>query len=161
MIQFNTPFLPEFGYTRFLERLGSRLHSVHFSLYDQAVQDARIKMKTTPTASLAELLTMLESPKKYLLANGRFHAADVYTDKESMSRLTSSLELLLNNDVLDGIVFSDSYFLMALGKAASGLAGCLEAVPSVNFMITDLQQVDVLMEDCCHSGVQGSGKSDA
>jgi len=158
MTGFNVPFLPDPGYAGFLARLGGRLQAVHYSLFDQTLQDARIKIDAVPVASIIDLLTQLKSPKKYLLANGRLHPADLYTNKEPLFRLIDKLEKLLTADVIDGIVFADSYMLAALGEAAPTLARCLEAIPSINFMITCVEQLDILLEIVVNAGFSPPGK---
>jgi hypothetical protein len=48
--------------------------------------------------------------------------------------------------VLDGMVFSDAYFLCAVSDAAPDLAACMEAVPGVNFMIDSVSKLDAVLD---------------
>jgi len=60
----NVPFLPDADYVAFLAGLGSRLHAVHFSLYDPALCDARVRMRDVSVETLATHLQRLPGPRK-------------------------------------------------------------------------------------------------
>jgi collagenase-like PrtC family protease len=158
MLPLNVPFLTEADYVQFLAGLGPRLHAVHFSLYDSALCDARVRMRAIGVEALADALGRLPSPKKYLLANGRFHPSDTYQGAGGLPRLIESLEILLDAGVLDGLIFADSYLLTALGDAAPAVAARLEAVPSVNFSIDGEEKLAVLQELVATAGFRPPGK---
>lgn len=157
MLTLNVPFLPDADYVDFLVDLGPRLHAVHFSLFDAALGDARVRLHEVPPQTLIDLLGRLPGPKKYLLANGRFHHSDTYQGG-GLSRLIERLKALYDAGGLDGLIFADSYLLTALGGAAPELAAALEAVPSVNFIIDGIEKAAVLLElvDAC--GFRPPGK---
>jgi collagenase-like PrtC family protease len=145
VLPLNVPFLPDANYVGFLAGIGPRLHAVHFSLFDPALNDARVRQRAVAPRPLIDLLKRLPGPKKYLLANGRFHLPPTYQG-DGLSRLIGRLEALCDAGVLDGLIFADSYLLTALADAAPGLAAELEAVPSVNFRIDNLTRLEVLLE---------------
>jgi collagenase-like PrtC family protease len=158
VLTLNAPFLPEAAYVEFLGGLGERLHAVHFSLYDAALCDARVRLRDVSIETLADHLARLPGPKKYLLANGRFQAGETYMGGGGLPRLIERLEMLLDAGVLDGLIFADSYLLTALGDAAPALAAALEAVPSVNFIIDGLEKVGVLVDLVAAHGFRPPGK---
>ncbi len=158
MLPLNVPFLPEAPYVRFLEDLGPRLHSVHFSLYDPALCDARVCLRNLAPQTLVAHLERLRGPRKYLLANGRFQPIDTYQNGESLRRLIGGLEYLLSAGVLDGLIFADSYLLTALADAAPVLAAQLEAVPSINFGIDSMDKLAMLLEMIFASGFRPPAK---
>ena len=141
----NAPFIPDPQYAAFLSGLGQQIFAVHFSLYNPQLGDARIRLQTVDIQALARLLQTLPGPKKYLLANGRFHPTQSY-DQAGVHALRQPLEMLLAAGVADGLIFSDPYLLMALSDAAPDLAGSLEAVPSVNFAIDSLQKLAAVLD---------------
>jgi len=145
-VLFNVPFLPDANYTDFLVSHQDRIHSVHFPLYDDTLKDARIDLDKIPLQSIVNQLRRLKHQKKYLLANARIHTSTLYSNKEAFLELRSKLEYLIQEDALDGIIFADSYMLVALGKALPSIANQLEAVPSINFGISSAEHLHVLVE---------------
>ena len=137
----NVPFIPDPQYAAFLSVLGRQIFAVHFSLNDPQLGDARVRLQKTDIQSLISLLQALPGPKKYLLANGRFHPTRSYDATGATHALRRPLESLLAAGVVDGLIFSDPYLLLSLSDAAPDLAARLEAVPSVNFAIDSLQKL--------------------
>ena len=158
MMQLNVPFIPDNHYNRFLNGLGSRLYAVHFSLYDSALCDARIRFETLEIDTLVNALKRVLLPKKYLLANGRFHPTDQYESRQRLNELLQRLERLQAEGVLDGIIFSDFYLLFALSDAAPDIVSGIEAVPSINFMIDSAPKLDAVLEMIGHTRFQAPGK---
>ena len=158
MLPLDVPFLPDDSYVRFLEKLGSQIHAVHFGLYDPSLCDARVRLRRLSLQDLAVHLDRLPGPKKYLLANGRFQPADLYRGEKPMRRIIEGLEQLSGAGLLDGIIFADSYLLTALADAATELAGRLEAVPSINFGIDSVGKLESLLEMISASGFRAPGK---
>lgn len=134
-LSFNAPYIPGDAYTRQLARLDRQLYAVHFSLYDGAVSDARVRLRCQDPRTLIDGLKRLAFPRKYLLANGRFQPAGHYRADSGLDRLIRQMARLQTAGVLHGIIFADPYLLKALSDAAPDLAARLEAVPSINFMI--------------------------
>lgn len=158
MLPLNVPFLPDTAYIAYLADLGPRIGAVHFSLYDGGLSDARVRLREIAVDTLVELLRRLPEPKKYLLANGRFHPGETYRVGKRLHRLIGRLTRLRDAGVLDGLIFADSYLLTALGDAAPKLAAELEAVPSVNFHIDAADKVDTLMDLVAACGFRPPGK---
>ena len=154
----NVPFLPDPDYVWFLNGLGPRLSAVHFSLYDGALSDARVRLREIEVDALASLLALLPGPRKYLLANGRYHGSDTYQGGKRLHRLIDRLTRLCDAGLLDGLIFADSYLLTALGDAAPSLAERLEAVPSVNFIIDTVDKAAVLLDQVAACGFRPPGK---
>ncbi|MEJ2642216.1 MAG: hypothetical protein P8010_21865, partial [Desulfosarcinaceae bacterium] len=154
---FNVPFLPDADYVDFLTGLGPKLHAVHFSLFDAALGDARVRLQEVAPRTLIDLLGRLPGPRKYLLVNGRFHRPDVYQGGD-LPRLIDRLKALYDAGGLDGLIFADSYLLTALADAAPDLTAALEAVPSINFIVDGIDKATSLLElvDAC--GYRPPGK---
>jgi collagenase-like PrtC family protease len=158
MLPLNVPFLPDADYVRFLAGLGADISAVHFGLYDASLSDARVRLRTLAVDALVDLLLQLPGPKKYLLANGRFHTGETYRGGERLERLIDRLTRLAGAGVVDGLIFADSYLLTALGDAAPSLAARLEAVPSVNFGIDAVEKAEVLLNLADACGFRPPGK---
>ena len=158
MMSFNVPFLPEAEYVGFLENLGQRLHSVHFSLYDPALSDARVRLKHHSRQTLIEHLEPLQHARKYLLANGRFQSDNAYRNGNSLHRIIEGLEALHKAGVIDGLIFADSYLLTALADTAPELVAQLEAVPSINFGIDNIEKIEVLLDLISSNGFRPPAK---
>jgi hypothetical protein len=157
-MKLDVPFIPDPEYTDVLSTLGECLHAVHFSLYDPELSDARIRVRSIAVQTLGGLLQKLSGPKKYLLANARLQPPDHYGADGGIADLLPQLELLLSWGVLDGIIFSDGYLLLALSDAAPDLARRLEAVPSVNFRMDTIQKIQTVMNLIRHSRFRIPGK---
>ncbi len=146
MLPLNVPFLPEESYIHSLRELESQINSVHFSLYSSSLSDARVQLEQISLDSLIEQLLKLPRPKKYLLANGLIQTKETYTANERLQQLIGQLERLIDADVLDGLIFGDSYLLTVLGDISPTLAGKIEAVPSINFTIDNPGKLNSLMD---------------
>ncbi|MEJ2040084.1 MAG: hypothetical protein P8X55_14300 [Desulfosarcinaceae bacterium] len=157
-MKLDVPFIPDSEYADYLAGLGDEIHAVHFSLYDPELSDARIRLKSVEIETLIDLLRKLPGPRKYLLANGRFHRTDHYAPDGGMNSLLDRLERLRSSGVLDGLIFSDAYLLMALSDAAPDLAGRLEAVPSINFGMDSIRKVQSVLDLILNSRFRLPGK---
>jgi len=157
-MRLNVPYIPDEAYTRWLDRLGQRLYAVFFSLYDPALADARIRLRSLDFNSLINGLQGIPISRKYLLANGRFQPPGHYLKGNGMARLIQRLEKLCAAEVLDGIIFSDPYFLMVLSDAAPDLAVRLEAIPSINFMIDTEAKLEAVLAIVSGSRFRPPGK---
>jgi hypothetical protein len=145
-MRLNVPFIPDDDYVRFLAGLGDALEAVHYSLYDSVVSDARIRLQAVPEQRLAFRLRRLPGVRKYLLANGRFHAPERYRTPEGLAALVRRMDRLKTVGVIDGLIFSDPYLLTAVSDAAPELAAGIEAIPSINFMIDTTPKLVTVME---------------
>jgi hypothetical protein len=132
---FDVPFLPDHDYIRFLSQYRNHLNSIYFSLYQDKIIDARHKFKILAPDDLIEALRTLTGLPKFALVNSRVNAPEGYLDEEKIGLAADTFALFEENDVLDGIVFADAYYLRALSDVAPDLAVKLQAVPSINFMI--------------------------
>lgn len=154
----NVPFLVDDDYVDFLVENEAGLQAVHFGLYDPLLQDARIQLEQRSLDSLKESLCRLMKPKKYLLANGRFHPASVYDRGGGLGLLVAKLEALVSAKQLDGLIFSDSYMVTALGDFAPSLVESIEAIPSVNFQLDSTAKLAALLELIRSAGFRMPGK---
>lgn len=157
-LPFNVPFLADDDYVHFLMENEARLQSVHFSLYDSLLQDARIQLEECSLDRLKASLCQLKKPKKYVLANGRFHPDTVYGRGQELQGLIKKLDALASAGQFDGIIFADSYMVTALGDAAPSLTAAIEAIPSVNFQIDNTDKLSALLELIRNTGFRTPGK---
>ncbi|MBL0712256.1 MAG: hypothetical protein JJV98_01030 [Desulfosarcina sp.] len=158
MIRLEVPFIPEEGYVQFLVEQGAFLSSVYFSLYTDPVADSRYRFDAWCAEDLRRQLPCLQDLHKYALINSRFYRPDIYDDPEIQGDLIRVLEMLLQDDLLDGIVFSDFYFLNALAARAPDLAAGMEAVPGVNCQIDTAAKLDQAMDLIRAAGFRRPGK---
>lgn len=130
----DVPFLPRDDYVTFLRERSDRLASVHFSLNDPRVPDARQRLKGPDVEAVVRGLNRLPGVDRLLLMNGRLHRPERYFDRAGLDETADLLERLLDEAGLTGVIFADAYFLQALSDARPGVCERLEAVPSVNAM---------------------------
>jgi len=135
MMKFNVPFLPDPGYLEFLRINSARIDAVYFSLLHGPVLDSRIRFHALETEKLADLLSGLPGPSRYCLFNTRFVHPDLYADKHFFKQVRNALDILLDRQVISGIVFCDFYLLNRLSVELGSSASLLEAVPGINAMI--------------------------
>ncbi|QJB56168.1 hypothetical protein [Pseudodesulfovibrio sp. zrk46] len=146
MLPLDVPFVAEGDYPDFLADHAASLASVHFSLSDPAMADARQRMESTDLTTLATSLLKLPGVPKYVLMNTRLHAPEKYFSPEALNSTASLLERLVEQAGINGIIFSDPYYLQALSDAHPDLAALLEAIPSVNAMIASAAQAFALID---------------
>ena len=134
-MKLTVPFIPDKKYIHFLKEQTSSIESIYFPLYSGAVLDARMRFKKTPLHELSKGLQQIESVKKYCLLNSRFIHPMLYHDALFLNQLLDTLEFLFAASQINGIVFSDAYFLTAMTAEKREIIRCLEAVPGINCMI--------------------------
>lgn len=140
-MRFDVPYIPEEGYTAFINANARHISAVHYSLQDPAVPDARCRVASFYADQLADGLRALKIQHKYLLLNSRFHHPRFYADPRSLRELIVKIENLLSHGIIDGIVYTDAYFLESFSQASPDVASRLEAVPSVNCMIDSVDKL--------------------
>jgi len=145
MLPLDVPFVPEGDYPDFLADHCGSLASVHFSLTNPAMGDARQRTGTTDFGALVAGLNRLGGVPKYVLMNTRLHAPDKYFSAKSLAATATLLTRLTNEADIQGLIFSDAYYLQALSDLAPELANRLEAVPSVNTMIDSTARAFALL----------------
>jgi hypothetical protein len=145
-MQLDVPFLPRDDYVAFLRERASRLASVHFSLGDPRVSDARQRLSEPDLAGTINGLNLLEDVDRFLLMNGRLHRPERYFDKAGLDAAADILERLADEAGLTGLVFADAYFLQVLSDARPTVCERLEAVPSVNAMPDSPGRVFALLD---------------
>ena len=118
------------------------IHSVHFNLATEERLDARQLLEKNIFRVLHEQLRNLRQPRKYGLINSRFYHPGLYFDQTRLKSLSAALENLLQTSSINGIVYSDPYFLRAFAGCAPEIAARLEAIPSVNCMFDDFDRID-------------------
>lgn len=145
MLPLDVPFVPDDHYPEFLAERVDALSSVHFSLYDPALADARQLLQTREPADILSGLARLGDLPKYVLLNTRLHAPEAYFSEEGLGRTAERLTMLADRAGLTGLVFADPYYIQALGDAHPDLAARLEAVPSVNTMLDSAERVFAML----------------
>jgi hypothetical protein len=145
----DVPFLPRDDYVAFLRERSTTLASVHFSLGDPRVPDARQRLGAdtgTDMGGLMRGLNRLEGVDRFLLLNGRMHRPERYFDAAGLDATADLMERLADEAGLTGVVFADAYLLQALSDARPGVCERLEAVPSVNAMPDSPARVFALLD---------------
>jgi len=137
----DVPLIPDKDYIRFLNVHRTRIYSVHFSLYQADVLDARYKLRLMSTDALAGCLKGVPTVLKYLLLNSRIHNPAGYSDKDTLAAIMNTLAQLNDAGLLDGIIYADAYFLQALSDTTPDIARKLEAVPSINCMLDSFEKI--------------------
>jgi hypothetical protein len=143
---FNVPFIPDEDYIAFLNERSRFFRSCHFSLYSAQVPDSRHRVQLLETERLIDSLKTLDVPRKLLLINSRAHNPSNYLDTSHLRAVVRTLEKLLEAEVIDGLVFSDLYYLQAISDAAGDVASGIEAVPSVNCMLDSFDKILAVLE---------------
>ncbi|WP_207262917.1 hypothetical protein [Desulfovibrio sp. Huiquan2017] len=150
----DVPFLPRDDYVTFLRERSDRLASVHFSLHDPRVPNARQRLgaagaipdATADVETVIRGLNRLPGVDRFLLMNGRMHRPERYFDQAGLHRTADLLERLADEAGLTGVVFADGYYLQALSDARPEVCERLEAVPSVNAMPDTPARVFALLD---------------
>lgn len=134
MLRLDVPLTPDPAWAAFLAERAAMLDSVHFSLSDPALSDARQRLTPLDPDNLRHGLETLSPVPAYALMNGRLHSPDKYFSAAALDRAAQQLSGLADLANVRGVIFADPYFLQALSDAHPALASRLEAVPSVNVM---------------------------
>jgi collagenase-like PrtC family protease len=130
----DVPFIPDTEYAAFLCDRAQSLTSVHFSLAEPSLSDARQRLHRQDMNEVIHGLRRLHNVDKYVLMNARLHAPGRYFDTEGLAKTAQCLERLSDEADLKGVIFADPYFLQAVSDARPELACRLEAMPSINTM---------------------------
>jgi collagenase-like PrtC family protease len=135
-MRLDIPFIPDPGYLDLLLKNEQRIHSFHFALPGIPTYDARaFTPRDTALPEMIQKLNGFPHQKKHILLNGRFQHPDRYFRGEELTALIKALAFWVDNVGVDGIILADMYLLTTLSREAPGLAGSLQAIPSVNCMI--------------------------
>lgn len=145
-MRFDIPYLPDGDYPAFLAERRDHLAAVHFSLNDPALADARHRMKTRPIEDMVTGLNMLGDTPKHVLLNARLHHPEAYFDGERLAAIAERLDFLVREAAIDGLVFTDLYFLHALSDAHPEVAEKLEAQPSINCILDSPERVFAVLD---------------
>ena len=140
--RFSIPFIPTRGFAEAVAQRRSWIHSVYIALGEPSGLDARLTLTRWDLDRLVDTLSALKGLPVYALLNGRWIHPRQYLTLESLPALCRTLERLIVDIDLAGLVFADLYFLSALGSASPQIAGRLEAVPSVNFMLDSVTKAE-------------------
>ena len=155
---FDVPVIPDDKYVSFLCGVGDRLASCHFSLYSPAVIDCRHKFEEHQLTRLIQGLAGLKKIKQYALLNAGLHLPSDYFAPEKLKAAVEVLRTLRKEGVLDGIIYSDQYYLSALAQTDPEMCSELEAVPSVNFQLDSFDKIVVVLEAVERTGCKPPGK---
>jgi collagenase-like PrtC family protease len=146
MTAFNVPFLPDEKYVRFLADHIDALAAVHFPLQPESPFDARHASGSWSLIDLKTHLSVLHGTLRYALLNSRVVPSSLYRDSEELHLLAEQLDDLLAANLLDGIIIADFFLLQTLGRYAPDTAAALEAVPSVNCILSSFDRVSACLE---------------
>ncbi len=157
-MKLSVPFIPDGKYTNFLKNKTRNIESVYFSLHSGPVLDSRMRYKNAMLHEISEGLQHLKPVKKYCLMNSRFINPGLYHDTQFLNQTLDKLEYLVSHANINGIVFSDAYFLNALSATKRDITGFLEAVPGINFMIDSSEKAVAMFEFIRQTGFKFPGK---
>lgn len=146
MLKLDVPYVPDEEYTDFLARNKQRLTSVHFSLYDSTLSDARQRMESHDPHAITAGLNRLEDTPRFVLLNSRLHEPNRYFDAKHLTHAADRLAMLADEASIQGVIFGDAYYLQALADHAPLLAKRLEAVPSVNAQLDSPGRVQAMFD---------------
>ncbi|CCH49598.1 hypothetical protein [Pseudodesulfovibrio piezophilus] len=135
MLPLDVPLTPDPEYISFLTECRGSLASVHFSLYDPTIVDARQRLEHHGLKDVIAGLKALEGTPRYALMNTRLHAPDTYFSPHALRSTAEALSHLAGETGITGIIFADPYHLQALSDAHPEVAASLEAIPSINSML--------------------------
>ena len=145
-MRFDVPFIPDSNFVQFILEHQEHIDSIHFSFYQNDIIDARHKLRLLNIEELIEHLKQIGTIRKFLLVNSRLHHPEGYFNRKELQTVLNKMAVLLDADVLDGIVYADQYFLQALSDTDSEVATHIEAVPSINFMFDSYDKVHSVMD---------------
>jgi len=146
MLPLDVPFIPDGEYPDFLAGHADALTSVHFSLHDPSVADARQLMDRHDRKTILSGLRKLDGVAKFVLMNTRLHAPEKYFDTSGLDTTARRLETLLDSAGLNGIIFADPYFLQAFSDSQPDIAARLEAIPSVNALLDSADRAFAMLD---------------
>jgi collagenase-like PrtC family protease len=144
--RFEAPLIFHERYLDFIQENRARFHSVHFSLHTDGLPDARYRFETHSPDVVQKGLEKLSGIRKYALLNSCFHHPDAYFKPATWKTMAKVLTPLVDAGLVDGIVFSDLYFLNAFSDALPHLAEQLEAIPSINFMLDTWNKCRIVLD---------------
>jgi hypothetical protein len=142
MPRFSIPFIPTRTFAEAVAARRSAVHSMYVALGEHTGLDARLTLTRWDVDRLVETLSMVKGIRVYALINGRWIPPQRYLDPKALNPLCSTLDRLITEVDLAGLVFADLYFLSSLGAASGDIAKHLEAVPSVNFMLDAAPKIE-------------------
>ena len=157
-MKLSVPFIPDKKYTNFLKIQNQNIESIYFSLHSGPVLDSRMRFSQVDLTELSMGLQQLESIKKYCLLNSRFIHPGLYQDTQFLNQILDKLEFLVSHSDIDGIIFSDAYFLNAMSATKRDIISCLEAVPGINCMIDSSQKAFSFFDMIEQTGFKLPGK---
>ena len=157
-MKLSVPFIPDKKYINFLKNNSLNLESIYFSLHSGPVLDSRMRFKKQDLSDLSKGLKQIKSVKKYCLLNSRFINPCLYHDTEFLNQTLDKLEFLVSHSNINGIVFSDTYFLIAMSATKRDVISCLEAVPGINCMIDSSQKAFSFFDMIEQTGFEIPGK---
>ncbi len=146
MLPLDVPLTSDPAYAAFLAGRVRGIDSVHCSLDDPALADARQRQAPPDPTGLRNALEQLGDIPAFVLMNARLHAPNKYFSRAALDQAAARLDRLTDLPNVRGVIFGDAYFLQALSDAHPGLAARLEAVPSVNAMLDSPQKALAMLD---------------
>lgn len=136
--------LPFHNNKKYANKLASdyynKLYSVYFGVPSIGLSDARIQNDNINIDDLIDnLLELPEHTKCYVTINGRYTPFTNY-NKDKLNEVISVFSKMHSMGVLDGIIFLDFYYLRMLSDLDPELFSQLEAVPSINCYIDNIEK---------------------
>ncbi len=145
-MQLSVPFISDTAYAESLAQKKADLASVYFGLPSRPAADARVQCRTGDSFSFTKILGRVAGIKAYCLLNSRFIRPDLYLDDIFLNQTLDTIQKLDETIGIQGIVFSDLYFLNALSGTGHELVPKLEAVPGINMMIDTAPKAFFLLD---------------
>lgn len=149
MIKFDIPYFPTSEYNSFVVKNKDYISSLYFTGFSYLFADARYSRLPSNLNEddlinqLIELNSLLpeKSIKRILLLNTRVHVPSYYNTDNTKNTL-NILDRLLQNNIIDGIIYNDQYYINYLSKQSGEICSQLEAIPSINWMFDNIDKVN-------------------
>lgn len=122
------------------EKYYDKIYSIYFGMPSIGVPDARIQNDHLDINDLINNIAYLPpGVKKYVTMNGRFTPFTNY-DKDKLKNVTNIFRDMYDANALDGLLYLDFYYLRMLAETDSTLFAELEAVPSINCYLDNIEK---------------------
>ncbi|MGB9674577.1 MAG: hypothetical protein ACPLX8_00430, partial [Nanopusillaceae archaeon] len=138
-LKFDLPFLTDEKYIEFLNIYKDNIESVYFPLNSRMLTSARV-VYDKPDENFNYKLSLVPFAKKYLIINARYNSLIRY-DTSQVKIVMNEIKELYENNLLDGILFSDMYYLKLMVDSDSDLMNNLSIIPSINTFLDSKEKV--------------------
>lgn len=122
------------------QKYGNKIYSVYFGMPALGIPDARVNDDDIDLNDLIANLSMLPSgTKKYVTMNGRYTPFMNY-DKNRLAAVVDVFRKMYESNTLHGVLYLDFYYLRMLAEQDPELFANLEAVPSINCYLDNIEK---------------------